>query len=256
MGYGSLMATVRLDGRATDALRPVKITRRYLKYAEGSCLIEFGDTRLVCSASVEDRVPQFLLNTHSGWVTAEYGMLPRSTLTRLSRERGAHGGRTQEIQRLVGRSLRAVTDLTKLGQRTIWMDCDVLQADGGTRTAAVTGSFVALVDALVYLRRAGAFTQLPIKDGVAATSVGIVEGEILLDLTYDEDSRADVDMNVVMTGRGAIVEVQGTAERAPFSDAQLQQLLALAKQGIAQLVTTQRQALSDVLSATSLLVSP
>ena len=242
----------RLDGRAAGDLRPVTITRHYLKHAEGSCLIEVGETKVVCSCSVEDKVPQFLLNTGQGWVTAEYGMLPRSTLTRIPRERAGQGGRTQEIQRLVGRSLRAVTEMGKVGPRTIWVDCDVLQADGGTRTAAITGSFVALVDALVYLRRAGAFTQLPIKDHVAATSVGIVEGEPLLDLTYDEDSRAEVDMNVVMTGRGALVEIQGTAEQTPFSEPQLHQLMALAKQGIAQLVTIQRQALSDVLTTAPL----
>jgi len=242
----------RLDGRTVDALRPVMITRHYLKYAEGSCLIEVGHTRVVCSASVEDKVPPFLLNTNSGWVTAEYGMLPRSCATRIARERAGQGGRTQEIQRLVGRSLRAVVDPRGLGPRTIWVDCDVLQGDGGTRTAAITGSFVALVDALVYLRRAGAFAQLPIKDCVAATSVGVVDRELLLDLTYDEDSRADVDMNVVMTGQGTIVEVQGTAEHTPFSEAQLQQLLALAKQGIAQLVATQRRTLEDVLGAVAL----
>ncbi len=236
----------RLDGRAADALRPVTITRQYLKYAEGSCLIELGQTRVICSASVEDKVPPFLLNQHSGWITAEYGMLPRSVLTRISRERASQGGRTHEIQRLVGRSLRAIADLRGLGQRTIWIDCDVIQGDGGTRTAAITGSFIALVDALMHLRRAGAFTRLPLKDYVAATSVGIVERDPLLDLSYDEDARADVDMNVVMTGGGALIEIQGTAERQPFSEAQLQQLLGLAKQGVTQLVALQRQALGDV----------
>ena len=238
----------RLDGRQAAALRPVLITRNFLKYAEGSCLIEVGQTKVVCSASVEDRVPPWLLSSRSGWVTAEYGMLPRSVQTRISREKAGQGGRTQEIQRLVGRSLRAVTSLAQLGQRTIWIDCDVLQGDGGTRTAAITGSLVALVDALVHLRRAGAFLQLPIQDFVAATSVGIVDGEPLLDLTYDDDSRADVDMNVVMTGRGAMVELQGTAERHPFSDSQLQQMLALAKDGIGQLIAIQRQAVQDVVS--------
>ena len=238
----------RLDGRAATAPRPVTITRRYLQYAEGSCLIEVGQTRVVCSASVEEKVPAFLLNSRSGWVTAEYGMLPRSCLTRIPRARAATGGRTQEIQRLVGRSLRAVMELPRLGLRTIWVDCDVLQADGGTRTAAITGSFVALVDALVYLRQAGAFTQLPVTDFVAATSVGMVEEEPRLDLTYDEDARADVDLNVVMTGRGALVELQGTAERHPFSEAQLQQLIGLAKQGIAHVIAAQRQALQDVAS--------
>ncbi len=237
----------RLDGRAAGAPRPITITRGYLKHAEGSCLIEVGQTKVICSASVEDKVPQFLLNTNSGWVTAEYGMLPRSTLTRIPRERAGQGGRTQEIQRLVGRSLRAIMDLKALGPRTIWVDCDVLQADGGTRTAAITGSFVALVDALMYLRRAGAFSQPPVKDFIAATSVGVVDGEPLLDLSYDEDSRADVDMNIVMTGRGLFVEVQGTAEHRPFTETQLQELLGLAKQGIAQLVALQQRTLADVL---------
>lgn len=237
----------RLDGRAADALRPITITRNYLCHAEGSCLIEIGRTKVICSASVEDKVPQFLLNTNTGWVSAEYGMLPRSTSTRIPRERAAKGGRSQEIQRLVGRSLRAVTNMKALGPRTIWIDCDVLQADGGTRTASITGSFIALVDALMFLRRAGAFTQLPIIDFVAATSVGIVDGQALLDLNYDEDSRADVDMNLVMTGKAAMVEVQGTAEHRPFSEAQLQELIGLAKRGIAQLVVQQRAALADVL---------
>ena len=238
----------RLDGRVADALRPIIITRNYLKHAEGSCLIEVGHTKVVCSASVEDKVPPFLLNTNSGWVTAEYGMLPRSCSTRVPRERAGQGGLTQEIQRLVGRSLRAIMDLRQMGPRTIWIDCDVLQADGGTRTAAITGSFVALVDALVYLRRAGAFREIPVQDFVAATSVGIVDGELLMDLSYDEDSRADVDMNIVMTGRGALVEVQGTAEHHPFSQQQLQELLTLATQGITQLVQIQRRTLEDVLS--------
>src|SRR3989338_4780801 len=241
------MASSRLDGRAANALRPITITRNYLCHAEGSCLIEVGRTKVICSASVEDKVPQFLLNTGSGWVTAEYGMLPRSTHTRIPRERAGQGGRTQEIQRLVGRSLRAVMDFKGLGPRTIWIDCDVLQADGGTRTAAITGSFIALVDALMFLRRAGAFVQPPLKDFIAATSVGVLDGEPRLDLTYDEDSRADVDMNVVMTGRGLLVEGQGTAEHRPFTETQLQDLLGLAKQGVPPLVALRRKTLADVL---------
>lgn len=239
----------RLDGRAADAPRPLTITRNFLRHAEGSCLIEIGQTKVVCSASVEEKVPPFLLNTNTGWVTAEYGMLPRSTSTRIPRDRAAKGGRTQEIQRLVGRSLRAVTDMKALGPRTISIDCDVLQADGGTRTASITGSFIALVDALLFLRRGGAFDRLPILDYVAATSVGIVDGQALLDLNYDEDARAEVDMNIVMTGRAAMVEVQGTAEHKPFTEAQLQELIGLAKRGIAQLVSQQRAALADALSA-------
>ena len=239
----------RLDGRAAEAPRSLTITRNFLRHAEGSCLIEIGQTTVVCSASVEEKVPSFLLNTNTGWVTAEYGMLPRSTSTRIPRERAAKGGRTQEIQRLVGRSLRAVIDTKALGPRTIAIDCDVLQADGGTRTASITGSFIALVDALMFLRRGGAFDRLPLLDYVAATSVGIVDGQTLLDLNYDEDSRAEVDMNIVMTGRGAMVEVQGTAEHKPFTEAQLQELIGLAKRGIAQLVSQQRAALADVLSA-------
>lgn len=239
----------RLDGRAAEALRPIAITRHYLRHAEGSCLIEVGQTKVICSASVEDKVPQFLLNTNTGWVSAEYGMLPRSTSTRIPRERAARGGRTQEIQRLVGRSLRAIMDLKGLGPRTIWVDCDVLQADGGTRTASITGSFIALVDALMFLRRAGAFRSLPITDFVAATSVGVVDGQALLDLSYDEDSRADVDMNVVMTGRGTMVELQGTAEHRPFTEAQLRELLGLATRGVTQLVARQRETLADVAGA-------
>ncbi len=244
---------LRLDQRSPTALRPVKITRGYLKFAEGSCLIELGQTRVVCSATVEDKVPLFIQTQgrSSGWVTAEYGMLPRSTLRRSPREatRGAQGGRTQEIQRLVGRSLRAVMDLEGLGPRTIWIDCDVIQADGGTRTAAITGSFVALAEALGALRRQGAFLKLPVKDFVAATSVGLVEGRALLDLSYEEDSRAEVDMNVVMTGRGEFVEIQGTGETRPFTEAQMGQLLSLAKVGVQQLVEIQRNLLKDLMGS-------
>jgi ribonuclease PH len=208
-----------------------------------------GQTRVVCSASVEEKQPPFLQDKNSGWVTAEYGMLPRSTLRRSSREaiRGSQGGRTQEIQRLVGRSLRAVVDLAALGPRTIWLDCDCIQADGGTRTASITGAFVALVEALGSLRRQGAFLKLPLKDFVAATSVGLVNSQPLLDLTYDEDSRAQVDMNVVMTGKGEFVEIQGTGEGSTFSEAQMQQLLQLAKGGIRQLIEAQRNTLKDLL---------
>lgn len=250
------MNGVRLDQRSATSLRPVSISRRYLTFAEGSCLIELGQTRVVCSASVEERIPPFLQEKNlppgrpvSGWITAEYGMLPRSTAKRSSREatRGAQGGRTQEIQRLIGRSLRAVIDLNALGPRTLFIDCDVIQADGGTRTASITGAFVALVEALGFLRRQGVFLKLPVKDFVAATSVGLVQGEPLLDLTYDEDSRAQVDMNVVMTGRGELVEVQGTAEGNPFSEAQMARLMALAKSGIQQIVEIQRGILRDLL---------
>ncbi|MBI3616491.1 MAG: ribonuclease PH [Candidatus Omnitrophica bacterium] len=240
---------VRLDQRSAAVLRPVSITRSYLKFAEGSCLIELGQTRVVCSASVEEKLPFFLQNKTSGWVTAEYGMLPRATSQRSSREavRGSQGGRTQEIQRLVGRSLRAVVDLEALGPRTIWMDCDVIQADGGTRTASITGAFVALVEALGTLRRQGVFLKLPLKDFVAATSAGFVKDQALLDLTYEEDSRAQVDMNVVMTGQGKLVEIQGTGEAGTFTEQQMGQLLELAKAGIQQLIEVQRNVLKDLL---------
>jgi len=235
----------RADGRANDQLRPVKITRNYLKYAEGSCLIEMGDTRVVCAASIEEMVPQFLKGAGSGWVTSEYGMLPRSGTERSPREaaRGRQGGRTLEIQRLIGRSLRAVTELRSLGERTITLDCDVIQADGGTRTAAVTGAYVALVDALRALQQRGIFRALPLIDAVAAVSVGIVQGEMLLDLGYQEDSMAAVDMNVVATGALRLVEVQGTAEGAPFTRQQMDQLLDLAQKGIKQLLEAQKVAL-------------
>src|SRR5574341_367884 len=214
----------RPDGRRLDELRPVKITRHYLKYAEGSVLLELGDTRVVCSASGEERVPQWLRGAGRGWITAEYGMLPRATHDRTPREIGRPSGRTQEIQRLVGRSLRAAVDLDKLGERTIWIDCDVIQADGGTRTAAITGAFVALVDALHVLRKTGALGWWPLREVVAATSVGIVEGETVLDLNFQEASRARVDMNVVMTESGRLVEVQGTAEGLPFTRDEMAQM--------------------------------
>ena len=209
----------RVDGRKTGELRPVRITRKYIKHAEGSVLIEVGDTKVICTASVEDKPPQFLKGEGKGWVTAEYGMLPRATGIRTLREaaRGKIGGRTYEIQRLIGRSLRAVVDLAALGERTVWLDCDVIQADGGTRTASITGAFIALVDALNNLREQGILSRIPISDFVAATSVGRLKRELILDLCYEEDSAAEVDMNVVMTGSGRFVEVQGTGEEASFT---------------------------------------
>jgi len=239
----------RLDGRKPNELRPISVGRGYQKFAEGSCLIELGQTRVVCSASVEERVPPFLLESGSGWVTAEYGMLPRSTQERSQREaaRGRQGGRTQEIQRLIGRSLRAVTDLSKLGPRTIVIDCDVIQADGGTRTAAITGAFVALVEALAHLRSKGIFQELPVRDLVAATSMGLLEDQALLDLTYEEDAKVRVDMNLIMTGQGQLVEIQGAGERSTFTEDELQTLLALGKGGIEALIQVQKSALKDLL---------
>ena len=234
----------RLGGRAAHALRPVRITRNYTIHAEGSVLIEFGNTKVLCTASVEDRVPPHKRGSGEGWVTAEYGMLPRATHTRSDREaaRGKQSGRTQEIQRLIGRSLRAVFDLKKLGERTITLDCDVLQADGGTRTAAITGAFVAARDAVSKLMAEGKLSETPIHGHVAAISVGIVEGTPLLDLEYTEDSACDTDMNVVMTGAGHFIEVQGTAEGAAFSRHQMDVLLKLADQGIKELIRLQDQA--------------
>jgi len=236
---------VRQDGRGLDKLRKVVITRNYMKYAEGSCLIELGNTKVICTASVEESVPPFLKGTGTGWVTAEYGMLPRSCQTRI--QRGKDSGRTYEIQRLVGRSLRAVTEMKSLGERTIWVDCDVIQGDGGTRTAAITGSFLALCDALNKLKKDGVFNKIPVKDFVAATSVGIQGGNLLLDLTYEEDSRADVDMNIVMTGKGEFIEIQGTAERKTFKKEDMDGLLSLAKQGINGLIDVQKSLLKDIL---------
>jgi ribonuclease PH len=232
----------RSDGRAPGQLRETRLTGGFLMHAEGSVLIEVGRTRVVCSASVEDRVPPFLRNTGKGWVTAEYGMLPRATSTRTQREASAGkvGGRTQEIQRLIGRSLRSVTRLAELGERTIWIDCDVIQADGGTRTASITGGFVALVLALQRMREGGLIKSIPLQDYVAATSVGLVNGVPMLDLAYDEDSKADVDMNVVKTGDGRFIEIQGTAEGPPFERATLDGLMALADAGIRELVAIQR----------------
>jgi len=233
----------RPDGRRPDQLRPVTLTRDFLRHPEGSVLVEFGNTKVICTASLEDRVPPFLKGKGQGWVTAEYGMLPRSTDTRTNRERTGPSGRSQEIQRLVGRSLRAVVVMAGLGERTVWVDCDVIQADGGTRTAAITGSFVAVADAVGTLLRPATPPGPLFRDSVAAISVGIVGGVPVLDLDYPEDSKAEVDMNVVMTGAGALVEVQGTAEQTPFTRAQLDEMLALATSGIAQLAALQKSAL-------------
>ena len=237
---------MRPSGRAADVMRSVTLEPGVAKYAEGSCLARFGDTHVLCTASVEERVPPFLRNTGRGWVTAEYGMLPRSTATRTDREatRGRQSGRTQEIQRLIGRSLRAVTDLGQLGERQIRIDCDVLQADGGTRTAAVTGSYVALHQACQRLLAAGSLARPPLRDSVAAVSCGVVAGGAVLDLDYAEDSEADTDANFVMTGDGRIIEVQGTAEKTPFSQDEFLALMALARKGVARLVDLQKMALA------------
>ena len=238
---------MRPSQRRPDQLRPIRITRRYTRHAEGSVLIEFGDTIVLCTASIEERQPGHLRDTQQGWLTAEYGMLPRSTHTRSDREaaRGKQSGRTQEIQRLIGRSLRAVVDLERLGPRTIQFDCDVLQADGGTRTASITGAFVALHDAITWLQGNKLIVESPIRDHVAAVSVGLYQGQPVLDLDYPEDSTCDTDMNVVMTGRGAFVELQGTAEGEPFTTVQMNELIALAARGIGELVVKQREALSQ-----------
>ena len=244
------MSITRSDGRAPEQLRVTRMTPSYTMHAEGSVLIEAGQTRVICTASVEDRVPPFLRNSGKGWVTAEYGMLPRATTTRMQREAtaGKVGGRTQEIQRLIGRSLRSVMRLNELGERTVWVDCDVIQADGGTRTASITGGFVALVLALRRLRQAGAIKTIPVADHVAAVSVGVVAGTPLLDLAYHEDSKAEVDMNVVKTGDGRFIEVQGTAEGPPFERAALDALLGLADAGVRELVDLQRSILGDIRS--------
>ena len=235
----------RQDGRTPNDLRPVTIERHYIEHAEGSVLIEVGKTRVICTATIEERVPPFMKGKGEGWISAEYGMLPRATGQRNQREvtRGKQGGRTMEIQRLIGRALRSVINLRALGERTLLIDCDVIQADGGTRTASITGAFVAMVDACDLLRRNGMINKLPITDFLAATSVGIVDDVPLLDLAYNEDSRAMVDMNLVMTGAGGFVEVQGTGESGPFSRDQLDQLLALAESGVQRLVAIQRAAL-------------
>jgi ribonuclease PH len=239
---------MRSDGRKPLEMRPVKITRHFLKHPEGSVLIQLGETKVICTASVEEDVPRFLKDSNQGWVTSEYAMIPRSTQTRTTRESatGRIGGRTHEIQRLIGRSLRSVVDLFSFGKRTIWIDCDVIQADGGTRTAAITGAFVALADAFRVLQQKGLLTAPPLKDTVAAVSVGMIGKRIFLDLNYEEDSRADVDMNFVITGMGGLVEVQGTAERTPFSDNDLQRMMAIARKAIAQLTKLQKRSLGNL----------
>lgn len=235
----------RSDGRDFDKLRKVNITRNYIKYAEGSCLIELGNTKVICTATVDESVPPFLRGTGTGWVTAEYGMLPRSCQSRIPR--GKDSGRTYEIQRLVGRSLRAITEMKKMGECSIWIDCDVIQGDGGTRTASITGSFIALVDALNRIKTNGVIQDIPVKEFVAATSVGILKGVPILDLNYEEDSQAEVDMNVAMTAKGEFIEIQGTAERKTFNNGEMDKLLALAKKGIDELIDIQRDLLKDVL---------
>jgi ribonuclease PH len=237
------MKLLRQDGRGKDQLRPVKITRDFIKHAEGSVLIEMGGTKVICTASVEEKVPPFLKDKGVGWVTAEYAMLPRATHERTQREavRGKQGGRTLEIQRLVGRALRAVTNQAGMGERTVWIDCDVIQADGGTRTASITGSFVALADAFAALKKKGLLKSRPLTDYLAAVSVGRVGGEIFVDLAYEEDSKAEVDMNLVMTGNGRFVEVQGTAERLAFEKKDLDEFLAMGGRAIQELVALQKE---------------
>lgn len=240
----------RIDGRDVQELRPVKITRNFIKHAEGSVLIEVGETKVICTATIEEKVPPFVKGTGKGWVTAEYSMLPRATATRNVREaaKGKISGRTYEIQRLVGRALRSIVDMQALGERTIWLDCDVIQADGGTRTASITGAFVAMVDALGKLISNGTLEKMPITDYLAATSVGKVDGKVLLDLCYEEDSSAEVDMNLVMTGDGRFVEVQGTAEEKPFTRAELDTLMSYAEKGIRELIEIQRTSLAELAS--------
>lgn len=239
------MTKERIGNRSSDEMRFTRITRNYTKYAEGSVLIETGDTKVLCNVSIEDNVPFFLRGQNTGWLTAEYSLLPRSTHNRTVREstKGQTAGRTREIQRFIGRSLRAVVDLEKIGERTIWVDCDVLQADGGTRTASITGAYVALVDAVNYMLREGIIKESPLKDFVAAISVGMVNDEILLDLCYEEDSQAQVDMNIVMTESGKIVEIQGTAEKKPFTLEEMNSFLDLAEKGIKELVIIQKESL-------------
>jgi ribonuclease PH len=238
----------RADGRKNNELRKLKITPHYIKFAEGSCLVEIGNTKVIATASVEDGVPPFLRNSGNGWVTGEYGMIPRSCKSRVPREasKGKLGGRTHEIQRLIGRSLRSVTDMTKLGERTIWLDCDVVQADGGTRCASITGSFVALALALEKMKADKILDAMPLADHVAAVSVGMINGESVLDLDYEEDSKGDVDMNIVMTGKGKFIEVQGTAEKEPFEKKDLDELTALAQKGIREIIAVQKKALKGI----------
>ena len=235
----------RIDGRRPDQLRPVSIERGFMKHAEGSALIKMGDTHVICTASVENRVPHFLVGKNTGWITAEYAMLPRSTHTRSERETRGTKGRTQEIQRLIGRALRAVIDLKKLGSRTLWIDCDVLQADGGTRTASISGAYVAVIDAINKLKNEGSITKNPLGNSVAAVSVGIIDNTPMLDLCYAEDATAEVDMNIVLTGQGNFVEVQGTAEGNPFTFDQMQHLIALGQKGISEITQLQRDVLAQ-----------
>ncbi len=238
----------RQDGRKNNELRKLKITKDYIKYAEGSCLVELGNTKVIATASVEDGVPHFLRGSGNGWITAEYGMIPRSCKSRVPREvsKGRPGGRTHEIQRLIGRSLRSVTNMAKLGERTIWLDCDVVQADGGTRCAGITGSFIALAFALEKMKKDGLLKALPLSDYVAAISVGIIKDEAVLDLDYTEDSKAEVDMNVVMTGNGKFIEVQGTAEKEPFKKEDLNRMTSLAQNGIQEIISSQKKILKGI----------
>ncbi|MEK7702808.1 MAG: ribonuclease PH [Nitrospirota bacterium] len=239
---------MRFDQRGSDDLRDVEITRDYIKHAEGSVLVQMGDTKVIATVTIEERVPPFMKNQGKGWITAEYAMLPRSSKSRIAREavKGKIGGRTHEIQRLIGRSLRSIVDMTQLGERTLLIDCDVIQADGGTRTASITGAFVALVDALQHLKKEGKIKNMPVRDFLAAVSVGKVDGELLLDLNYPEDSTAEVDMNVVMTRKGQIVEIQGTAEQAPFEKKEFDAMLRLATKGIKRLTQIQETVLGNI----------
>jgi ribonuclease PH len=239
---------MRADGRKNNELRPLRISPSYIKTADGSVLIEMGDTRVICTAKLDERVPPFLRNSGRGWITAEYGMLPGSSLERIGREssRGKIGGRTHEIQRLIGRSLRAIADLKSLGERTIWIDCDVIQADGGTRTASITGAYIALAEATRGWLDRGIMNIDPLKDAVAAVSIGIIDGKILLDLCYEEDSKADVDMNFVMTGSGKFIEVQGTAEHAPFTRKQMERMAEIAQGGIKELMKAQKRVITGL----------
>ena len=247
----------RSDGRRQDQMRPVTIIRHYLQHPEGSVLIQVGGTEVICTASIEDERPRFMKTQNirnKGWVTAEYSMLPRSTHDRMQREitRGRAGGRTQEIQRLIGRSMRAITDLEVLGERTIWIDCDVIQADGGTRTSAITGAFIALWDACKWLKDCGAIKDVPIETNVAAISVGVIDGVLMLDLSYEEESRADVDMNIVMAGDGRFIELQGTAEESPFSQSELDQMIGLGTAGVGDLVRLQNRIIDENLDEASI----
>lgn len=243
------MSRLRLDGRNFDQIREVRITNHYLLHAEGSVLIEMGQTKVICTASVEEKTAQHLRGSGKGWVTAEYGMLPRSTGTRKMRDatRGKVDGRTMEIQRLIGRALRSVVDMEKMGERTIWIDCDVIQADGGTRTASITGAFVALMEAFRKLKETGVISEIPVKNYVSAISIGIVSDEILLDLCYEEDSRAKVDMNVVMTDEGEYIELQGTGEESPFKAAELREMLSMAEKGCRKLMDAQKAIIGDLI---------